>query len=175
MFKWYVIYAKSGQEKKAVESLKDQIKRLKLEEYFLDIVYPQEDVQISVKGKKRSLKKKIFPGYLLVHMIMNDQTWHVVKNVNNITGFLGSTVKEPIPLNEEEVTRLIDQMSYGFKSAKKLQEYSIGDKVKVLEGPFANFTGSVESLTDKGKLVIQISIFGRTTPVELKEDQIEKI
>lgn len=175
MFKWYVVYAKSGQEKKAVESLRDQIKRSKLEEYFLDIVYPQEDVQISVKGKKRSLKKKIFPGYLLVHMEMNDQTWHIVNSINNITGFLGSTVKEPIPLNEEEVARLLDQMSYGFKSAKKTQEYSVGDKVKVLEGPFANFTGLVESLTDKGKLVIQISIFGRTTPVELKEDQIEKI
>ena len=97
-----------------------------------------------------------------------------MKSINNITGFLGSIVKELIFLNEEEVFRLMDQMNYGFKSAKKTQEYSIGDKVKVLEGPFANFTGSVESLTDKGKLVIQISIFGRTTPVELKEDQIEK-
>ncbi len=175
MFKWFVVHVKAGSERKAVEALRHEINKNQLENSFEEIIYPEEEVTSNVKGKKRTLKKKVFPGYILVKMLMSEQTWHLVKNTNHVVGFLGSSKTQPLPLSEEEAGQLIGQLTEGFKTVKRNQNFSLGDKVKVLEGPFANFMGVIEALGEKGKLKIQISIFGRTTPVELSEDQVEKV
>jgi transcriptional antiterminator NusG len=172
-FKWYVAHALSGHENKVKKSLKENIINHKLTEYFSEIMVPEETVVSNVNGKRRSIKKKFFPGYVLVKMIMNDKTWHLVKNTDKITGFIGGTKDKPAPISDEEAAYMTNQMSEGFKRPKGTTDYSEGDQVKVIEGPFASFVGTVEAVTDK-KVKVNVSIFGRPTPVELDYSQIEK-
>ncbi len=173
-FKWYVVHVFSGFEHRVKKTLVDRIVNHKMTEYFAEIFLPEEDVTINVKGKKRNMKKKFFPGYLIVKMILNDKTWHLVKNTDKITGFVSGDKSKPSPIKEEEAAFLLGQAKEGFKTKKTLSSFSEGDSVKVIEGPFASFVGTVEMVNDKGKLKVNVSIFGRPTPVELDASQVEK-
>lgn len=174
-FKWYVVHALSGFEHRVSKTLKENILNHNLTEYFSDILVPEETVVTSVNGKKRNIKKKFFPGYVLVKMILNDQTWHVVKNTDKITGFVGGNKNKPSPISDEEASFMINQQEGNAKTTRTVSSYSAGDSVKVIEGPFASFVGTVESVNEKGKLKVNVSIFGRPTPVELDDTQVEKV
>jgi len=174
-FKWYVVYVHSGFEHRVVKSLKDRIQTHKLQEHFGDILLPEETIVANVKGKKRNMKKKFFPGYLLINMCMNEKTWHLVKNTDKISAFVGGEKNRPLPISDDEANQLIGQLADGFKKTKPFGHFSEGDNVKVIEGPFTSFVGIVESVNEKGKVKVQVSIFGRPTPVELEFSQVEKI
>jgi transcriptional antiterminator NusG len=174
-FRWFVVHVHSGFENRVRKTLTERIVNHKLTDQFSNIFLPEEDVTINVKGKKRNMKKKFFPGYLLIKMIMNDKTWHLVKNTDKITGFVSGDKNKPSPITEDEASFLLGQVKTGFKGTKVLNEYSEGDSVKVIEGPFTSFVGTVESVNEKGKLKVNVSIFGRPTPVELEANQVEKV
>lgn len=173
-FKWYVAHVLSGYENRVTKTLKERILNHGMAELFSDILVPEETVVANVNGKKRNIKKKFFPGYVLIKMIMNDKTWHLVKDTDKITGFLGGERGKPSPISEEEASFMTNQMSEGFKKPRSAHNYSAGDSVKVIEGPFASFVGTVEAVSEKGKLKVNVSIFGRPTPVELDDTQVEK-
>jgi len=172
-FKWYIMKTLSNFEHKVCKALRERIINHKMTESFSDIMVPEETVTTHANGKKRTIKKKIFPGYVLVKMIMNDSTWHLVQDTDKVTGFVGGTKNKPAPISEEEAAYMTQQVQEGFKS-KGTMNFVEGDSVKVLEGPFKTFVGVIESVSDKGKLKVQISIFGRQTPVELDFTQVEK-
>jgi transcriptional antiterminator NusG len=174
-FKWYVVHVLSGHENKVCKSLRERIFNHNLENSFSEIYVPEESVVTNVKGKKRTIKKKFFPGYILIKMIMNDRTWHVVKNTDKITGFIGSNKVIPTPISDEEAMLLTNQVAEGFKRPKASSNFSEGDSVRVIEGPFTSFIGTIETVSEKGKIRVQVSIFGRPTPVELDFTQVEKV
>ena len=174
-FKWYVAHVLSGFENRVTKTLKERIVNHNMTEYFADILVPEESVVANVNGKKRSMKKKFFPGYILIKMVMNDRTWHLVKDTDKITGFIGGTKEKPMPITDEEAASLTNSMADGFKRTRSVANFSEGDSVKVIEGPFASFVGVVEAISDKGKVKVQVSIFGRPTPVELEFSQVEKV
>ncbi len=174
-FKWYVVHVLSGFENRVKQTLTDRIVNHKLTEYFSEIFMPEEEVTSQVKGKKRTMKKKFFPGYLLIKMVMNDKTWHLVKNTDKITGFVSGDSLKPSPITEDEAKFLLGQAAEGFKQTRTVSNFAEGDSVKVIEGPFASFVGTVENVNDKGKLKVNVSIFGRPTPVELDTSQVEKV
>jgi transcriptional antiterminator NusG len=173
-FKWYVVHVLSGYEHRVKKTLMERILNHNMAHLFSDILLPEETVVTNVGGKKRNMKKKFFPGYLLIKMIMDDRTWHLVRNTDKITSFVSGDRTKPIPLSEEEASKLTSQAQVGFKKPKSLASFSEGDSVKVIEGPFASFVGTVEAVSDKGKVKVNVSIFGRPTPVELDFSQIEK-
>jgi transcriptional antiterminator NusG len=171
---WYVVHTHSGYEQKAKAALEERIKALHMEQYFQDILVPSENVVEMVKGTKRTTTRKFFPGYVLVKMELNNETWHVVKNTPKVTGFVGST-KTPMPVPDEEVLRITNQMTEGAVKPKPKISFEKGESVRVIDGPFSNFNGVVEEVRpDKGKLRVLVSIFGRSTPVELDFVQVEK-
>jgi transcriptional antiterminator NusG len=174
-FRWYIVHALSGYENRVAKSLKERAVDYKLTECFSDIIVPEETVQNNVNGKKRTVKKKLYPGYVLIKMIMNEKTWHLVKNTDKVTGFIGGTKDKPSPLSDEEASFMTNQVAEGFKRPKTNFNLSEGDSVKVTEGPFASFVGVIESINEKGKIKVQVSIFGRPTPVELDFSQVEKV
>lgn len=174
-FKWYVAHVLSGFENRVTKTLKERIVNHNMAEFFADILVPEESVIANVNGKKRSLKKKFFPGYIIIKMVMNDRTWHLVKDTDKITGFIGGTKDKPIPISDEEAAVLTNSMADGFKRTRSVANFSEGDSVKVIEGPFASFVGIVETISEKGKVKVQVSIFGRPTPVELEFSQVEKV
>jgi transcriptional antiterminator NusG len=172
--KWYVVHTYSGFENKAKKSLEEKIKQYSLEKFFGDILIPMENVVEMVKGEKRASKRKFFPGYILVQMELNDRTWHLVKNTPKITGFVGNATKPPA-VSEHEIARLTTQLSEGALKPKPKVEFEEGDNVRVVDGPFSNFNGTVEEVNpDKGRVRVLVSIFGRATPVELDFMQVEK-
>ena len=173
-FKWYVCNVLSNYESRVSKTLKERILNHKMSEYFAEILVPEETVVTSVNGKKRSIKKKFFPGYMLVKMIMNERSWHLVKNTDKITGFIGGTPDKPQPISDEEAAYMLGQSQDGFKKPRNSTSFSEGDSVKVIEGPFASFVGTVENVNSNGKLKVNVSIFGRPTPVELDDTQVEK-
>ena len=171
---WYVVQAYSGFEDKVVERLKERIERSGLSDQFGEIIVPREEVVELKKGKKVSSQRKFFPGYVLVEMEMNDETWHVVKDTPQVSGFLGSGGK-PRPMPAREVEALKRQIEEGVERPRPKVMFEVGDAVRVLEGPFASFNGVVEEvMEDKAKLKVSVSIFGRPTPVELDFVQVEK-
>ncbi len=173
--KWYVVHTYSGYENKAKQSLEERIKNAKAEDAFGEILIPTEQVVDVVKGKKRTSKRKFFPGYLIVNMFLDDNTWHIVKNTPKITCFVGNATKPP-SIPEREVVRLTTQISEGTLKPTPRVLFEDGDKVRVNEGPFANFNGTVEDVKmDKRKVRVLVSIFGRSTPVELDFEQVEKL
>lgn len=174
-FKWYVAHVLSGFENRVTKTLKERIVNHNMTEFFAEILVPEESVIANVNGKKRTMKKKFFPGYIIVKMIMNDKTWHLVKDTDKITGFIGGTKEKPMPITDEEAAALTNSMVDGFKRTRSVANFSEGDSVKVIEGPFASFVGVVEAISDKGKVKVQVSIFGRPTPVELEFAQVEKV
>jgi transcriptional antiterminator NusG len=173
-FKWYVAHALSGFENRVTKTLKERILNHNMAEMFSEIIVPEETVVTSVNGKKRNIRKKFFPGYVMIKMIMNDHTWHLVKNTDKITGFVGGEAGKPVPISEEEASYMLGQASGEVKKVRSGQSFSAGDSVKVIEGPFASFVGTVEAVNEKGKLKVNVSIFGRPTPVELDDTQVEK-
>ena len=174
-FKWYIAKTMTGQENKVTRALKERVVNYKLAEFFLEIVTPEESVTSSSKGKKRTIKKKFFPGYVLIKMIMNDRTWHLVKNTDKITGFVGGTLDKPAPISDEEAAYITDQSEDGIRKQRTTVDFTEGETVKVVEGPFASFVGTVEAVSEKGKIKVNVSIFGRPTPVELDYTQVEKV
>jgi transcription termination/antitermination protein NusG len=174
-FKWYIVHVLSGFENRVLKTLKERIVNHNMTEYFAEIMVPEESVVANVNGKKRTMKKKFFPGYVLIKMIMTEKTWHLVKDTDKITGFIGGTKDKPMPISDEEAASMTASLAEGFKRTRSVANFSEGDSVKVIEGPFASFVGVVENISDKGKVKVQVSIFGRPTPVELEFSQVEKV
>jgi transcriptional antiterminator NusG len=172
---WYVIHTYSGYENKAKLGLEERIKSLKKEAFFAEVVVPEENVVELVKGQKKTTKRRFFPGYILVKMILNEETWHIVKNTPKITGFVGDKVK-PVPVPEAEVQKMTNRIAEGQVKPRPRISFAEGENVRVIDGPFSNFNGVVEDVNpDKGKVKVLVSIFGRSTPVELDFIQVEKI
>ncbi|GGZ37630.1 MULTISPECIES: transcription termination/antitermination protein NusG [Asticcacaulis] len=172
--KWYIVHAYSNFEKKVAESLRDQAKSQGLEDKFSEILVPTEDVVEIRRGRKFNSERKFFPGYVLVKMEMTDEAYHLVKNTPKVTGFLGSGQK-PIPVTEKEVQRIIGTADVAAEKPKVVLSFDIGEKIKVIDGPFASFDGVVESVDqDHARLKVSVSIFGRATPVDLEFSQVEK-
>lgn len=171
--KWYVVHTQSGFEVKAKNSLEQRIKTLGYTEKIFDIVIPMRDVMMIKKGEKKSVKEKVFPGYLLIKMVLDDDSWLVVRTTQGITGFVGAGNK-PTPISEKEVEairRFVQQEQPKFKA-----KFSVGEAVKVTDGPFSDFIGTIESIDEtKGKVRVLVSIFGRETPVELDFLQVAKL
>lgn len=171
---WYVVHAYSGFEFKAKQSLEERVRQNNLGSYFGEIHVPQETVVELIRGQKKTSSKKFFPGYILVQMHMNQDTWHLVKETPKITGFVGDAT-EPSPLTEDEVKRILTQVEEGAASPRSRITFEQGEVVKVIDGPFTDFNGTVEEVKpEKGKVKVLISIFGRATPVELDFVQVEK-
>ena len=171
---WYVVHTFSGFEHKVKAALEERIKSLGKGEYFGEVLVPVEKVIELVKGKKKTSSRKFFPGYILVQMELNDETWHVVKETPKVTGFVGGSTS-PTPVTEAEVKAITQQMEEGAVKPKPRVLFSEGESVKVIDGPFADFNGVVEEVRpEKGKLRVLISIFGRATPVELDFVQVER-
>jgi transcriptional antiterminator NusG len=171
---WYVVHTFSGYEQKVKAALEERVKILGKQDQFGEILVPVEKVVELVKGKKKTSSRKFFPGYILVQMDLNDETWHVVKETPKVTGFVGGSTKPP-SVSDEEVKAITHQMEEGAIKPKPRVLFSSGESVKVVDGPFADFNGIVEEVRpDKGKLRVLISIFGRATPVELDFVQVER-
>ena len=167
--RWYVVHTYSGYENKVKTDLEKTVKNRELEEYFFDIVVPMEE-QIEIKdGKKKTNLKKVFPGYVLVKMIVTEETWYIVRNTRGVTGFVGSGT-DPIPLTDEEIRNM------GFEVSAVTVDYEINDTVKIINGPLDTFVGTVQEINkEKGKVKVLVSMFGRETPVELEFSQVQKI
>ena len=167
--KWYVVHTYSGYENKVKTDLEKTIKNRELEDYFFDIVVPMEE-QIEIKeGKRKTNLKKVFPGYVLIKMIITEQSWYIVRNTRGVTGFVGSGT-DPIPLTDEEIRNM------GFEEVPINIDYDINDSVKVINGPLENFIGVVQEINkEKNKVKVLVSMFGRETPVELEFAQVQKI
>jgi len=172
--KWYVVHTYSGYEQKAKLALLERIRQHKMEKQFGEVLIPSENVIELVRGEKKTTSRKFFPGYMLVKMILSDATWHLVKSTPKITGFVGNAVTPPA-VPEEEVSRITNQMQEGTLKPRPKVQFEEGESVRVVDGPFVNFNGVVEEVKpDKGKLRVLVSIFGRSTPVELDFVQVEK-
>lgn len=167
--KWYVVHTYSGYENKVKTDLEKTIKNRELEDYFFDIVVPMEE-QIEIKeGKRKTNLKKVFPGYVLIKMIVTEESWYIVRNTRGVTGFVGSGT-DPIPLTNEEIRNM------GFEMAVVNVDYDVNDTVRVVNGPLASFIGTVQEINkEKNKVKVLVSMFGRETPVELEFAQVEKI
>lgn len=174
--KWYVVHTYSGFENKVKKTLEDKIRVENLGEFFGQILIPMEQVVEMVNGERKTSKRKFFPGYILVQMKMIDRTWTLVKNTPKVTGFIGAAANEqPPPITDAEVRRLTSQLTEGAAKPRARVSYTEGDTVRVSDGPFANFNGTIEEVNhEKGRVRVLVSIFGRSTPVELDFMQVEK-
>ena len=172
---WFIIHTYSGFESRVKESLRQRADAMGMGESIGDILIPTEEVVEMRDGKKVVSSKKFFPGYILVNMTMSDDAWHMVKNTPKVTGFVGTGIK-PTPLSQEEVDRIINQVTTSAEKPKPKFVYKDGEQVRIVDGPFSNFTGTVEEVNhDRNTLKIMVTIFGRSTPVELDFLQVEKI
>ena len=172
--KWYIVHAYSNFEKKVADAIRDQAKTQGLEDKFSEILVPTEEVVEVRRGRKVNSERKFFPGYVLVKMDLTDEAYHLIKNTPKVTGFLGSGSK-PMPVSEKEVSRIIGAIEEGVERPKTTIHFDIGETVRVVDGPFASFSGSVEQVDeDRERLRVTVSIFGRATPVELEYTQVEK-
>lgn len=173
--RWYVVNVYSGSEKKVAESLKEQIILKNMQDRILDVFVPTENVVEIRKGKKVDAERKFFPGYILVKMEMSDETWLVVKSTPRVSGFLGARNK-PQPISDTEVEKIMNQIKEGLEHPQTNIAYEVGEQVRVNDGPFASFVGVVEEVdSEKSRLKVSVSIFGRYTPVDLDFSQVEKI
>ncbi|MBD3822087.1 MAG: transcription termination/antitermination protein NusG [Thiotrichales bacterium] len=173
--RWYVVHAYSGYENKVKKSLGEYIERAGLQDKFGDILVPSEEVVEIRDGKKRTSERKFFPGYVLVQMEMGEDTWHLVKSVPQVMGFIGGTSDRPAPISQKEVDRILQKVSDGVDKPRPKVIYEPGEMVRVVDGPFKDFEAVVEEVDyDKNKLQVSVLIFGRSTPVELEFTQVEK-
>jgi len=173
--RWYIVHAYSNFENKVAQSLRDQAAQRNLSDKFDEILVPMEKVVEVRRGRKVDAERKFFPGYVLVEMEMNDDTWHLVKNTNKVTGFVGGTATKPAPIPEKEVEAIMQQMREGVEKPKPKVLFEVGEMVRVKDGPFTDFQGTVEDVNyEKSRLRVAVTIFGRSTPVELEFGQVEK-
>ncbi|MFZ2828339.1 MULTISPECIES: transcription termination/antitermination protein NusG [unclassified Hydrogenophaga] len=173
--RWYVVHAYSGMEKAAERNIVERINREGMQSKFGRILVPTEEVVEVKNGQKRTTERKFFPGYVLVEMVMDDETWHLVKHTNKVTGFVGGAKNRPAPISEEDVQKIVNQMQEGTDKPRHKVEFIVGEYVRVKEGPFTDFNGTVEEVNyEKNKMRVSVTIFGRATPVELEFSQVEK-
>ena len=171
---WYVIHTYSGYENKVKQALEERIKQFGKEEYFSEIVIPTENVVEMIRGERKTTSRKFFPGYVLINMSMDNETWHIVKNTPKVTGFIGGGNK-PIAIPEVQAKDILSQIKEGKLKPKPKVSFEKGDSVSIIEGPFNNFNGLVEEVKpEKGRLKVLVSIFGRSTPIELEFLQVKK-
>ena len=173
--RWYVIHAYSGYEKQVKRSLENRIERADMEEMFGDVLVPTEEVVEMKGGQKRRSDRKFFPGYVLVEMEMTDDTWHLVKDVPKVMGFIGGTAERPAPISKKEADAILNRLQEGADKPRPKVLFEPGEMVRVVDGPFNDFNGVVEDVDyDKSRLKVAVLIFGRSTPVELEFHQVEK-
>jgi transcriptional antiterminator NusG len=174
--RWYVVHAYSGMEKAVERNLRERIDRSGMQDKFGRILVPMEEVVELKNGKKAVTERRFFPGYVLVEMEMADDTWHLVKHTNKVTGFVGGAKNRPAPISASEVLKIVHQMQEGVEKPRPKVEWSVGELVRVKEGPFTDFNGAIEDVNyDKSKVRVSVTIFGRATPVELDFSQVEKV
>ena len=173
--RWYVLHVYSGFEGKVAEAIKDKAAKKGLADKVEDIMVPTEEIIEVKRGQKVNMERKVYPGYVLAKLDMNDDVWHMIKDTPKVTGFLGASNK-PSPISEKEAARLLQQLQEGIEKPRSSISFDIGEEVRVSEGPFASFNGMVEEVDEeKAKLKVSVSIFGRATPVELEYSQVENI
>ena len=179
--RWYVVHAYSGMEKAVERNLRERIDRAGMQAKFGRILVPTEEVVEVKNGKKSVTERRFFPGYVLVEMVMDDETWHLVKHTSKVTGFVGGSSSgkghnRPYPISEAEVMKIVNQMQEGIEKPRPKVEWQVGELVRVKEGPFTDFNGAIEEVVyEKSKVRVSVTIFGRATPVELDFSQIEKV
>jgi len=173
--RWYVVHAYSGMEKAVERNITERINRAGMQSKFGRILVPSEEVVDVKNGQKRTMERRLFPGYVLVEMVMDDDTWHLVKHTSKVTGFVGGAKNRPAPISQREVDDIVNQMQQGTEKPRHKVEFLAGELVRVKEGPFTDFNGTVEEVNyEKSKLRVSVMIFGRATPVELGFAEVEK-
>lgn len=173
--RWYIVHAYSGMEKAVERNIQERIARAGMAGNFGRILVPTEEVVEIKNGQRKTTERRLFPGYVFVEMAMNDDTWHLVKHTSKVTGFVGGAKNRPAPISEEEVQKIVNQMQEGTDKPRHKVEFMVGELIRVKEGPFTDFNGSVEEVNyDKSRLRVSVMIFGRSTPVELEFGQVEK-
>jgi transcriptional antiterminator NusG len=174
--RWYVMHVYSGFEKKAKQAIMEKAEKLGLTEKFGDILVPTEEVVELRRGSKINTERKFFPGYVLINMEMTDQTWHLVRDTPKVTGFLGGSGTRPVPISEVEAQRIMSQVKEGIERPRPSITFEIGEQVRVCDGPFNSFNGLIEEVDEeRSRVKVAVSIFGRSTPVELEYSQVEKV
>ena len=173
--RWYIVHAYSGMEKAVERNITERIQRSGMQEKFGRILVPTEEVVEMKNGQRKTTERRLFPGYVFVEMVMDDDTWHLVKHTSKGTGFVGGAKNRPAPISEEEVQKIVSQMQEGSDKPRHKIEFMVGELVRVKEGPFTDFNGTVEEVNyEKNRLRVSVAIFGRSTPVELEFAQVEK-
>ena len=174
--RWYVVHAYSGMEKSVARALQERVDRAGMQDRFGRILVPTEEV-VEMRGGQRTItERRFFPGYVLVEMVLDDDTWHLVKHTNKVIGFVGGAGNRPTPISDKEVEKIMAQMQEGVEKPKPKTLFEVGEMVRVKEGPFTDFNGNVEEVNyDKSRLRVSVTIFGRATPVELEFGQVEKV
>lgn len=173
--RWYVVHAYSGMEKSVMRALQERVERAGMQAQFGRILVPTEEVIEVKNGQKAITERRFFPGYVLVEMEMTDESWHLVKNTNKVTGFVGGKANKPTPISPKEVEKILTQMQEGVEKPRPKTLFEVGEMVRVKEGPFTDFNGNVEEVNyEKSRLRVSVTIFGRATPVELEFGQVEK-
>jgi len=173
--KWYIVHVYSGFENKVKTALEERIASFPHPEKFDEVIVPTEEIVELVKGKRKTSSRKFYPGYILVRMELDDETWHIVNNTAKVTGFLGGR-EDPTPISDEEVEQILNRMEAGRLKPQPKYVFEIGDEIRVIDGPFKNFKGTVDEVNpEKGKIRVLVSIFGRSTPVELEFVQVAKL
>lgn len=173
--RWYIVHAYSGMEKAVERNITERITRAGMQSKFGRILVPTEEVVEMKSGQRKTTERRLFPGYVFVEMVMDDDTWHLVKHTSKVTGFVGGAKNRPAPISEEEVQKIVSQMQEGTDKPRHKIEFMVGEMVRVKEGPFTDFNGTVEEVNyEKNRLRVSVMIFGRSTPVELEFAQVEK-
>jgi transcription termination/antitermination protein NusG len=174
--RWYVVHAYSGMEKAVERNIRERIERAAMHSKFGRILVPTEEVVELKNGKKAVTERRFFPGYVLVEMVMDDESWHLVKHTSKVTGFVGGARNRPAPISEAEVLKIVNQMQEGVDKPRPKVQWTVGEVVRVKDGPFTDFNGAVEEVNyEKSKVRVSVTIFGRATPVELDFAQVEKV
>jgi transcriptional antiterminator NusG len=174
--RWYVVHAYSGMEKAVERNLRERIERSGMQAKFGRILVPTEEVVELKNGKKSVTERRFFPGYVLVEMLLDDESWHLVKHTGKVTGFVGGARNRPAPISEAEVMKIVNQMQEGIDKPRPKVQWQVGELVRVKDGPFTDFNGAVEEVNyEKSKVRVSVTIFGRATPVELDFAQVEKV
>ena len=173
--RWYVLHAYSGYKKKVAENIIEQSNKLGISQFIEEVSIPTQNIVEVKRGTRVNTERKFFPGYILIKMVLNDDTLHIIKNTPKLSGFLGTQGK-PTPISNSEATRITEQMIQGEETVRPSIDYEIGEQIKVIDAPFASFNGEVERIDEeKARLKVAVSIFGRLTPVDLEYSQVEKV